>query len=257
MATKPSPSIQKLLLREYPELAGLGSTIGVLIGQRPAIERSYKLLGGPPGGIGSAGEDAVHYLAQEKSKLQSAELDAMNEWFRALGVKIDVELRRDAFEVTAARHGGPPVNLADTGAGIAQILPLVVALKVAPPADLPKLLILEQPELDLHPYAHAQVAELLIEAVTRNKGLRLLVETHSDALVLRMRREVAAKRMAPEDVRIYFVEDNSEIPGASAVREIRLNDRGTPDWWPRGVFAESDVEFTEIRRELAKRDGRS
>jgi predicted ATPase len=151
------------------------------------------------------------------------------------------------------------VNIADAGAGIAQILPLVVALKAVPSADLPSLFIVEQPELDMHPYAHARVAELLIDAVVASKTIRLLVETHSDALVLRLRRELAATRMTPDDIRLYFVDDPvPQGPGqGSTLREIRLNDRGTPDWWPKGVFAESQAEFHKIRQELAKRDGRA
>jgi hypothetical protein len=249
------PEVQKLL-GGYPELSRIPGTIGALIGLRPAIERSYEHLGGVPRGIGPAGEHAVQYLALARSEGQSRIFEEVNAWFVALGVKIDVELHRDAFEVTAARPGGPPVNIVDTGSGIAQVLPLVVALTVVPPEDLPRLFIVEQPELDLHPYAHAHVAELLLSAVARDRNLRLLVETHSDALVLRLRREVAAQRLAPEDVRIYFVEEGSEIPGGSEVREIRLNDRGTPAWWPRGVFAENQAEFHRIRQELAKRDGK-
>jgi predicted ATPase len=109
----------------------------------------------------------------------------------------------------------------------------------------------------MHPFAHAKVAELLIDAVAMNKNLRLLVETHSDALVLRIRREIATKRMPPDDVRLYFVEEPGRPDQGSTLREIKLNDRGTPDWWPKGVFAESQAEFYRIRQELAKRDGRA
>jgi len=247
----------KKLLADYPELSRIPGTIGALIGLRPAIERSYDYLGGAPAGIGSAGEHAVQYLAIAKSEGQDAIFAEVNGWFAPLDVRIDVALGNDAFEVTAARPGGPPVNIADTGAGIAQILPLVIALTVVPSEHVPRLFIIEQPELDLHPYAHAHVAELLLSAIVRDRGLRLLVETHSDALVLRLRREVAAQRLSPDDVRIYFVEEGSRIPGGSEVREIRLNDRGTPAWWPRGVFAENQSEFHKIRQELAKRDGKA
>jgi hypothetical protein len=249
----------KALLSSYPELARLPSRIGVLTGQRPPVERFYRYLGGPPQGIGSAGEDAVQYLAVAKADGQTKVFDEINGWFAPLGVLIDVELRGETFEVRASRPLGPKVNIADTGAGIAQILPLIVALKAVPQRDLPSLFIIEQPELDMHPYAHASVAELLIDAVRVNKDLRLLVETHSDAVVLRIRRELAAARMMPDDVRIYFVEEpGPKSPNqGSSLREIKLNDRGTPDWWPKGVFAESQAEFHKIRQELAKRDGRA
>lgn len=242
------------LLGAYPELSALPSGIGVLTGLRPPVERFYRHLGSAPRGIGPSGEDAVQYLAVAKTEGRSELFEAINEWFEALGVRIDVELSGEMFEITASRPGGPKVNLADAGAGIAQVLPLAVALRAVPEGDLPQLFIVEQPELDLHPHAHARAAELLVNAVTKNKNLRLLVETHSDALVLRVRREVAAGRMTPDDVKLYFVEESRDARGGSVVKPIHLNDRGTPAWWPRGVFAESQAEFHEIRRELAKRD---
>jgi hypothetical protein len=241
-------------LAEYPELSTLPSEISALTGLRPPIQRVYPHLGSIPRGIGCSGEDAVQYLAVAKTEGRSEPFEAINEWFETLGVQIDVELHGEMFEVTASRPGGPKVNLADAGAGIAQILPLVVALRVVPEPDLPRLFIIEQPELDLHPYAHARAAELLVGAVTKYKNLRLLVETHSDALVLRVRREIAATRMTPDDVQLYFVEENRDPGRGSIVKAIQLDDRGTPSWWPRGVFAESQAEFHEIRRELAKRD---
>jgi hypothetical protein len=249
----------KALLSGYPELARLPAGIGALTGQRPPVERYHRYLGGLPQGIGPAGENAVQYLAAAKTDGRTDVFDAINAWFAHLGVQIDVELRGEMFEVLASRPFGPKVNIADAGAGIAQILPLVVALKAVPSADLPSLFIVEQPELDMHPYAHARVAELLIDAVVASKTIRLLVETHSDALVLRLRRELAATRMTPDDIRLYFVDDPvPQGPGqGSTLREIRLNDRGTPDWWPKGVFAESQAEFHKIRQELAKRDGRA
>ena len=79
----------------------------------------------------------------------------------------------------------------------------------------------------------------------------MMVETHSDALTLRVRAALAERRLSPEQVRLYFVDDASSGHTGSIVREIRLNDRGTPDWWPDGVFAEPHLEFKRIRRALA------
>ena len=119
---------------------------------------------------------------------------------------------QDAFEITVARRGGGPrVNLADAGAGIPQILPLAVGVTVAPEA-LPQLFIIEQPEIDLHPAAHARVAELLIRALQAKPSLRLIVETHSDALVLRIRRAVAARDLSCDDIALYFVDDDDDMP---------------------------------------------
>jgi predicted ATPase len=141
------------------------------------------------------------------------------------------------------------VSLRDSGAGIAQVLPLIVAVRLA--QARPSLFCIEQPELHLHPRAHVAIAELLLECVTRRPSTRLLVETHSDVLVLRVRRAIAAGELEPRDVRIYFVDEDS-VEG-SRVQEIELDERATPRWWPKDVFGEPQREYLELRRELARR----
>lgn len=58
--------------------------------------------------------------------------------------------------------------------------------------------------------------------------------------------------MHPDEVALYFVDEINDGPG-SIVKPIALNDRGTPDWWPKGVFAENQAEFYAIRQELANK----
>lgn len=242
----------RALLAAAPTLEKLPDGIHVLRGQRPAQERYPRYLGYTPASVGPVGEHAPMILAAAGK----AGLDEVNSWLAPLRVqlRIDSERRRksDDFEILAVGPHGHPVNIVDSGAGLAQVLPLVVAVLLA--AATPTLLCLEQPELQLHPHAHAAVADLLLESLIRRPETRLLVETHSDVLVLRLRRAIAEGRIAPGDVRIYFIdEDSSE---GSHAREIVLNDRAIPDWWPKGVFAESQKEYFAMRRELAKRGSR-
>jgi hypothetical protein len=238
-------------LAHYPELAELSQRVGVLLAQRDAPERRYRSPGIRPITVGSKGESASQLLAYAKTEGADEVLKDVNDWFRLLGVRLDIAAQDGGFSVVTRGPSGETANLVDTGSGIAQILPLVVALKALPEDQLPLLYVIEQPELHLHPYAHAHVAELLIESVAKNRSTKFLVETHSDALILRLRREVAARRLVPADVRLYFVDESD---GGSCVKAIQLNERGVPDWWPEGVFAESQTEYRRFRRELAKRD---
>jgi len=99
------------------------------------------------------------------------------------------------------------------------------------------------------PFAHTGIAELLIEAIDREHSV--LVETHSDTLLLRIRRAIAEQRIPHELVRFYYVERNQD--GSSTSKLIELNDRGTPSWWPRGIFSEDQQEYQAIRRALSQR----
>ncbi|RZK67405.1 MAG: hypothetical protein EOO92_24265, partial [Pedobacter sp.] len=71
------------------------------------------------------------------------------------------------------------VNIADVGFGVSQVLPIVVALILAKPNQL---VYVEQPELHLHPRAQVEMAKLLAEAAQR--GVQVVVETHSSLLLL-------------------------------------------------------------------------
>jgi predicted ATPase len=108
---------------------------------------------------------------------------------------------------------------------------------------MPFLDIIEQPELHLHDAAHAALGDLLLSAVAEDAG-NLIVETHSESLVLRVRRRVA-EGLSPDRVAIVYVEDNGD---GSRLRRIALRSDGETDWWPEGVFSESFVEVKAIRR---------
>ncbi|MFD7719502.1 DUF3696 domain-containing protein [Streptomyces sp. NPDC059814] len=134
------------------------------------------------------------------------------------------------------------VHIDDVGTGVVQFLPIVIqraADRVEPPSGH-VIEIVEEPELHLHPSAHAAIADLYVDAVQESQ-VRFLVETHSENFLLRLRRRVAERKLPPEDVKIYFVE---QAEGAAALRKIEVDALGNLDYWPRGVFAE---DFEEVR----------
>jgi predicted ATPase len=141
--------------------------------------------------------------------------------------------------------------LADAGTGVAQELPILVqrVLDVLEHPSSSTLEIIEQPELHLHPAAHAALADLYLEAA-RNTGVRFLIETHSEALLLRLRRRIAEGSHSPESVAIYFVDQRD---GASTVRRVRIDSSGQLDYWPEGVFSEDYEEARALASaQLAK-----
>ena len=112
-----------------------------------------------------------------------------------------------------------PVDLTSVGVGVSQILPVIVLCLLAEPGDL---IILEQPELHLHPALQQQLGDFLLDCA--RSGRQLLVETHSEHLVNRLRRRVADPSGADEDmVGLIFAEQSD---GVTSFRQSAINAYG-------------------------------
>ncbi|CAH0195561.1 DUF3696 domain-containing protein [Chryseobacterium sp. Bi04] len=135
------------------------------------------------------------------------------------------------------------VNLSQTGMGISQILPLII--RAYKPCSKETVIVLEEPEAHLHPYAHAQIAQLFFESVDLDKNKKYLIETHSQNFVLRLRRLVAEGKLRPDDLNIYYV-DYDEDQNFSELKPIVIDEFGKVDWWP-DVFGETLQEASAIR----------
>ena len=132
----------------------------------------------------------------------------------------------------------------DTGAGIAQVLPLIVQHFQRNPVKTGFLEIVEQPELHLHPAAHASLADLYVHAA-KARFNQFLIETHSEIFLLRLQFHVAKGHLKHDDVVVYWVDDRKGMP---KVCEITFNDKGELSDWPKGIFSEDFDEVKRIRR---------
>lgn len=178
---------------------------------------------------------------------------ALTDWLRQnMGLDLEVRTANGQLECFV-RPANSTVQLhpSQIGSGFRQILPVLTALFVDPCEVRLPLLIIEHPELHLHPGLHGEVGELLVRCALKPESPRLLVESHSDALLLRARALIAEGTVSSKDIAVYFVEPSTK---GSEVRRIELDETGTPNWWPRGVFAEPTMEFRRIRRAIAKKE---
>ena len=103
----------------------------------------------------------------------------------------------------AGKLKGPQRNLVDVGYGVSQVLPMITEL-LRP--DAPPLILLQQPEVHLHPSAQAALGSLFCQIAAQ--GSQLVIETHSDYILDRVRMDVRDGRvpLKPEDVSILFFE---------------------------------------------------
>ncbi len=187
------------------------------------------------------GADVPYVLNQS-----DALLDAVAEWYdRHLGTRIEIEAEAAAFRLMAARADGTTHNLVRVGQGIQQVLPVVTHLCAIRLGLGTRFIVIEEPELNLHPAAHPELADLVLEARRADSRAQVLVETHSENFVLRLRYHVAAGQLDPDEVNLLWFQDDG---GATTVEEIRINADGSVSDWPSGVFSEDLAEARSIAR---------
>ena len=124
-----------------------------------------------------------------------------SEMFNDIGVKKLGKGSGDPFQVQV-RMGTKNSNLVDVGYGVSQILPLIVD---AQRANSNTMLLLQQPEVHLHPKAQAALGSMIKDWVSKSKKT-VVVETHSDYLVDRLRLEVKRGNLKESELKIFFLE---------------------------------------------------
>ena len=136
------------------------------------------------------------------------------------GSPFQIQIRKFRDSTKRRQVKGPHRNLIDVGYGVSQALPVLTELLDLEPAPL---FLLQQPEVHLHPRAQAALGTLFCFAAAPNR--QLIVETHSDYLLDRVRMDVRDKRtdLKPEDVSIlYFERDGLEVN----IHSLRLDEMG-------------------------------
>ncbi|MCX4747044.1 DUF3696 domain-containing protein [Kitasatospora sp. NBC_01287] len=232
--------VTRMIRAELDEIRYLGPF-------RKSPERFFRSPARASGSVGYRGERALGMLATDEMHGRGRIGREVNALLAGLlpGWRLEVTDVGSGMYVPklrSLRDTDLVVHIDDVGTGVVQFLPIVIqraADRVEPPAK-PVIEIVEEPELHLHPSAHAAIADLYVDAV-RDSQVRFLVETHSENFLLRLRRRVAERRLRAEDVKIYFVE---QAEGSASLRKIEVDTLGNLDYWPRGVFAE---DFEEVR----------
>jgi len=162
-------------------------------------------------------------------------LDNVNNWFKKLDISYTLDVLchpvSDELKIYLTKienQQGISVTPADVGFGISQILPIIInALSYNQTT-----LLMEQPEIHLHPKLQTELGDLLIHSA-KNNGNTVLVETHSEHLLLRILRRIRETA-------------DGRLPGmdGAEVIELPVNNEGEFDRpWPNGFFAERAREL--------------
>jgi hypothetical protein len=203
---------------------------------RARFKRVYEVSGEAPPNVGVEGEQTPEVIFQQ----QDPEfLQEINEWMRRFGFEGAIEseaVGSDAFQIMTGSASEERTNIADVGFGASQVLPLVVQALTANGGGL---FIAEQPEIHLNPRLQTVLGDLFASIVARKGGV--LVETHSEHLLLRVRRLIAQGDLQASDVAVIYVERRG---GVSTVREVPIAENGQIEAseWPTGFFEDSLAE---------------
>jgi hypothetical protein len=211
--------------------------------------RNYLWVGQRPGDLGRDGRNAILVLLANRD---NSVKEQVAQWLRRLNLIESFRIepiapsRRDYEVLIKTTPNSPEVLLTGVGFGLSQVLPVLVLCAMSYPDCT---IILEQPEIHLHPSAQSDLADVLIDAVT-NRNLQIIVESHSEHLLRRIQRRVAEGSFAAEDAALYFCEMEN---GESKARELELTDDGFIKNWPKDFFGDEMGDLGAMTEAAAKR----
>lgn len=228
-------------------------------------ERRYAWTGAQPADMGGAGEavvDAILAARERGHKISPGhgkwrlDLDRyVAKWLRELGLVysfrvVSVGEGSQIYEVRIKRTPrSAEVLLTDVGFGVSQILPVLVLCLFVPEGST---VLLEQPEIHLHPSVQSGLADIMIDTWKRRR-VQIVVESHSEHLLLRLQRRIAEEKVTTDDVGLYFCESGDR---QSELRTLDLDVFGNITNWPPDFFGDEFGEIAAMTRAAELRKAR-
>lgn len=165
--------------------------------------------------------DAIAEVLKENKEVKKQ----VNQWFSKFGFKIDVNMLREVIHHMNVKQGGLDLDITDVGFGISQVLPIIIQGFLS---DEDSLTIIEQPEIHLHPKMQADLGDLFIDIVTSEKK-KMVIETHSEYLLRRIRRRISEGKIDNNDVSICLFHPRTKNHPAR-VEVLEVGEKGDFKW---------------------------
>jgi predicted ATPase len=229
-------------------------------------KRQYTWGGSRPSDMGRRGENVVDALLASaeagevirygRGRRNMTLQERVASWLKELGLIDSFEVRSIArggkwFQVWIRRQpGAAEALITDVGFGVSQILPVIALCYYVP---IGSTVILEQPEIHLHPAVQAGLADVFIDAV-KTRDIQLVVESHSEHLLRRLQRRIAEEQLLADQAALYFTRTHE---GESELTPLELDAFGTIQNWPPGFFGDEMGEIAATQKAIIARKMRS
>ena len=225
-------------------------------------QRDYLWARSRPTDVGIQGEKTIDAIlaateANEKRNLKHRGRkllfqEVIAHWLKELGLihafRVE-EIAQNSNRWQAklkTREGASEVLLTDVGFGVSQVLPVITLLQFVDPGST---VLLEQPEIHLHPLAQAGLADVIIQAA-RYRNVQIILESHSEHLLLRLQRRIAEEAIAASEVKLYFCDAPR---GASELTELQVDLFGRIQNWPDKFMGDAFEEAAQAEIARLKR----
>jgi predicted ATPase len=203
-------------------------------------QRLYLLTGESPSNVGKHGERALEIMMQDekrKGKEKKKLMELVSDWLKEAEIAksiYTVPMTDRYFEVIVRNfYTGEEENLTDVGFGCSQILPVLIAgFNVGERG----VFIVQEPEIHLHPKAQAELGSAF--KVLYERGVQLIIETHSEHLMLRLQSYVARGDIKAKDVNVYYVDPAGKRKKKELIKIGIGEDGYFTKEWPKGFFPE-------------------
>lgn len=218
--------------------------------------RLYAWSGEIPDHVGEKGERAVEAILASGERLfnfkpreHTRQLDELvAERLRSMKLIEDFEVKplgpnRNEYEVLV--RTGPKsaqVKVPDVGFGVSQVLPVIVECFYVPARSI---VIMEQPEIHLHPGVQSELADLLIDAIHAREGgeerrCQFIIETHSEHFLRRLQLRIAQEQLQKEEAALYFVKGGAD---GAEIDELKVDEYGNIENWPADFFGDEMADM--------------
>lgn len=225
-------------------------------------KRGYTWAGEDPGNVGRKGELAIPALlaAGKRTALslgKGVKKPTIEEriayWLREMGMIHDFKLepiaknRKDYELRVRTKPGSPWVLITDVGFGVSQILPVLTLCYYVPENSI---ILLEQPEIHLHPSVQAGLADVFIEVATK-RNVQIILESHSEHLLRRLQRRIAEVQIQNSEAALFFCRmENS----ASRIEKLQVDLYGNIANWPENFFGDEMGDLNAMTQAAMRRD---
>lgn len=230
-------------------LIGIFSDVKYIAPVRATAERYYRMQDLAVTEVDPHGRNLPMFLGS----LPQQKLEEFQNWTSTnFGFKTKIKKSEGHYSIAISHNDSyPDVNISDMGFGYSQILPILTQLwhsmskntpsrnKLNINSRIPKIIVIEQPELHLHPEFQAKFADVLVKIINFAKEndveLKLIIETHSQTLINRLGKNILNNEIDSDHINIIIFDKKNENE-ATQISFAKFDTDGLLENWPIGFF---------------------